>query len=132
MSPQSPRTLLWVDDEPNLLKSYRRTLRTEPYTVLTAQSGAEALALIQQQKVQVVISDYRMPQMNGIELLAEIKRIDPRIVRVILSGYADEASIEAALRNGGIWRYLLKPIDNPDLLAQVREMFSHYGNGAPD
>ena len=119
-------TLLFVDDEPNLLRSYQRALRGSEYEVRTAGSGSEALALLKTHPVHVVISDYRMPGMTGIEFLKQVKQLQPKAVRVILSGYADEASIEEAIQHGEVMMYLLKPMDNELLREKVAQFFRIY------
>ena len=114
--------ILCVDDEPNVLRSYKRALRNEGYEVLFANNGQEALSIVKNSPVDIVISDFRMPEMNGIELLQEIRKLDSRVVCAILSGFADEATVQQALRSGQISKFLLKPIDNNDLKNEIRDL----------
>jgi YesN/AraC family two-component response regulator len=118
--------ILLVDDEPNILKSYVRALRGEPYTVFTATSGEAALHLLRDTQIQVVISDFRMPGMNGVEFLLASKKENPKMIRAVLSGYADESAVEAAMQNGDISKYLLKPIENHDLKIEIKKLIDLY------
>jgi response regulator RpfG family c-di-GMP phosphodiesterase len=108
--------VLCVDDEPNILNALRRLLRTEGYHVLTAGSGPEALALLEQTPVDVVISDMRMPEMDGVRLLAEVKTRAPETARILLTAHADVGATIAAINEGEIYRYIAKPWDDTLLL----------------
>jgi YesN/AraC family two-component response regulator len=108
-------TILCVDDEPEVLEGLRRTLRREPYRLLTATSAGEALHLIATESVDVIVSDIDMPGTNGLELVARIRREHPEIVRLLLTG---DASLEAALNainQGEVHRFLTKPWDKDQL-----------------
>lgn len=120
-APQPAATLLLVDDEANILSSLRRLFRPEGYRVLTAESGDEALELIAAEPVDMVVSDMRMPGMNGAQLLARIREAYPDTVRILLTGYADIASTIDAINKGEIYRYVAKPWDDNDLRLLVRE-----------
>ena len=98
--------VLCVDDEPSILSSLRRVFLDEPWDLRFAGSGAEGLELIERHGADVVLSDYRMPGMNGVEFLKKVKEIHPDCVRVVLSGYADVATILSALNEGEIYRFL--------------------------
>ena len=87
------RSVLCVDDEVNVLRSLRRLLMSEDYELLTASSASEALTLLEERNVQVVISDQRMPESSGVELLQVVKQRHPASVRVVLSAYTDLGSI---------------------------------------
>ncbi|HEV7801040.1 MAG TPA: HD domain-containing phosphohydrolase, partial [Burkholderiales bacterium] len=112
---QSTFTVLCVDDESNILNALRRLLRPRGYRVLTAESGAEGLSLIEGERVDLVLSDMRMPEMNGAHFLEQVKARSPDTVRILLTGYADLASTVAAVNNGGIYRYIAKPWDDTAL-----------------
>jgi diguanylate cyclase (GGDEF)-like protein len=116
-------TLLIVDDEVNILNALRRLLRRENYNVLIADSPRAAFELLAQHRVQVIISDQRMPEMNGTEFLARVKQIYPDTVRIILSGYTDLASLTDAINRGAIYRFLVKPWNDDELRVQIREAF---------
>lgn len=117
--------VLCVDDEPNVLRSYNRALRNEEYGVLFASSGKEALEVLRANSdIRVLITDFRMAGMTGVELVHEVLKHDSKIICAILSGYADESTIQKALDTGQIDRFLLKPIDNEELKRQIRELLS--------
>jgi len=117
----SPWTILCVDDEPNILSSLRRALRNPRYRVLTAPGGEEALALMEAAPVDLVISDMRMPGMDGARLLGQIRRRWPRTMRILLTGYADVDSTVAAINEGQIYRYVNKPWDDGELQVTVAQ-----------
>ncbi len=114
-------TVLFVDDEPNILRAIKRALFSMNITLLLAESGAKALELMEQQDVHVVISDMKMPQMSGAELLEQIANKYPNTFRVVLTGYADIESTIRAVNQGKIHRYLQKPWDNKELVSVVEE-----------
>ncbi|WP_131111111.1 EAL domain-containing protein [Sulfuricystis thermophila] len=116
-------TLLLLDDEPNILNALRRLLRREGYRILATTSPQEAFELLAQHRVQVIISDQRMPEMSGTEFLSRVKQIYPDTVRIVLSGYTDLQSITEAINRGAIYRFLVKPWDDEELRQQVREAF---------
>ncbi|NHZ81233.1 response regulator [Massilia sp. CCM 8695] len=116
----APATVLCVDDEPNILSSLRRLFRPEGYRVLVAESGAAGLAILEQEKVDLVISDMRMPEMDGAKFLEHVRQRWPDTVRLLLTGYSDVSSILAAINRGEIYRYITKPWDDNDILLVVR------------
>ena len=125
-SPQISRILLLVDDEANIISALRRTLRVDGYTILTAKSGEEGLALLEKQEVGVIISDQRMPHMTGSEFLHWVKKLYPKTIRVMLSGYTELESVTSAINEGAIFKYLTKPWDDVLLRHNIREAFQHY------
>ncbi|NML28083.1 HD domain-containing phosphohydrolase [Zoogloea dura] len=114
-------TLLCVDDEANILSSLRRLFRPHGYTVLIATGGAEGLEILDKQPVDLIISDMRMPGMDGAAFLAEARQRHPDTVRLLLTGYADMDSTIAAINAGQIARYIAKPWNDQDVLLTVRE-----------
>lgn len=114
-------TLLLVDDEPSILSALRRLLRPTGYTIITATSGAEALTLLASQPVALVISDMRMPHMDGAQFLEKVRQQWPQTVRILLTGYAEIGSTIDAINRGEIYRYIAKPWDDHDLLLVVRQ-----------
>lgn len=102
-------TVLFVDDEENILKSIQRGLFEEPYKKRYANSGAEALEIIGQEPISVLVTDMRMPEMDGLSLLKIVAEKNPRIVRIILTGYAQISTLISAINSGQIFRYLTKP-----------------------
>src|SRR5205085_10841172 len=114
-------SVLAVDDEPNIVSALRRTLRPRGFTVHTALGGAEGLALLAQQPVDVVISDMRMPEMTGARFLQHARAVQPEAVRILLTGYSDIASTIEAVNNGEIFRYLSKPWEDDVLLSVLHD-----------
>ncbi len=116
-------TLLIVDDEENILAALRRLLRREGYRVLTASSGKEGLDLLAVNRVQVIISDQRMPGMSGTEFLSIAKELYPDTIRMILSGYADLTAVTDSVNQGEVYKFMTKPWDDSSLRAIIREAF---------
>lgn len=110
--------VLFVDDEQRILTSMKMLFRRE-YQVFTCNSGAEALDLLKQQKVDVIVSDQRMPKMTGIELLRGVRDIQPQAIRLLLTGYADLNAIIGSINEGEIFRFVSKPWSNEDLKATL-------------
>ncbi|MGE5468075.1 MAG: EAL domain-containing protein [Ignavibacteria bacterium] len=124
------RTLLLVDSDPGVLAALRRLFRREGYTLLTATGGVEALDLLAAHGAAVVISDARMPVMNGAEFLGKVREIHPDTVRIILSGYTDLEAVTDAVNRGEIFKFLTKPWADQELLEAVRDAFRlHEGRG---
>lgn len=117
----TPITILCVDDQANILSSLRRLFRNTDYEVLLATSAAEGLELLQQQPVNLVISDMRMPEMDGAQFLEIVRERWPETIRILLTGYADVSSTIAAINRGEIYRYLCKPWEDHEVLLTVRE-----------
>lgn len=119
-TPESANVLL-VDDEENILRSLQRVLRREPWNLTTATSGEEALALLANDKFDLIISDARMPGMDGPTLLSEIRNKYPNTIRILLTGYADITSTVKAINDGQIYRYISKPWDDDELRVTIRQ-----------
>ena len=113
-------TILCVDDEKPILSSLRRLFRRAGYNVLLANSGREALEVLAKESVDLLISDMRMPEMTGAELLAQVAQQWPDTVRILLTGYADIESSIAAINEGKIYRYVSKPWDDNDMSLLVQ------------
>lgn len=114
-------TVLCVDDEPNVLSALSRLFRANGMAVRVADSGAAGITLLEASAADVVISDMRMPGMNGAEFLQAVCKRWPDTVRILLTGQADAANIIEAVNQGEISRYIAKPWDDDELIAQVRE-----------
>ncbi len=114
--------LMVVDDEEGVRRSLKRVLERDGYRIVLAKNGEEALSIIRSdgKDIETVISDYRMPGMDGLETLIEIGRMNPEITRIMLTGYATMASAIEAV-NEGIDGFLTKPFGNDELRAKVRE-----------
>ena len=113
-------SLLLVDDEPNILSSLRRLFRPRGYKVFTAESGAAGLAILEKEEIDLVISDMRMPEMDGAQFLEKVRERWPETIRLLLTGYSDITSILAAINRGEIYRYITKPWDDNDIQLVVR------------
>lgn len=112
--------ILCVDDEHNVLRSLERIFIDDDYEILTAGSGEEGLSLLAETPgVQVVISDYRMPGMNGIDFLKEVCNRWPDTVRIVLSGYADTAAVVSAINEGQIYKFIPKPWNDDELRVNI-------------
>lgn len=114
-------TVLFVDDEPNILRALKRALFKFNINMLLAESGQKALELLSENTVHVVVSDMKMPHMSGAELLEQVARLYPHTFRVVLTGFADIDSTIKAVNQGKIHRYLQKPWDNQELLNTLEE-----------
>lgn len=120
-SATKPATLLFVDDEPNILSALRRLFRPLGYKIHTAGGGAEGLALLEQEPVDLVISDMRMPSMDGAQFLEQVRQKWPDTMRILLTGYADVSSTIAAINKGEIFRYVAKPWNDDDIVLLVKQ-----------
>lgn len=116
-----PPTILCVDDEPNILSSLRRLFRAKGFQVRIAEGGKAGLALLETESVDLVISDMRMPEMDGAQFLEHVRARWPDTVRLLLTGYSDITSIIDAINRGEIYRYITKPWDDNDIVLIVRQ-----------
>ena len=122
----SDSKVLFVDDEENILTSCQRLLRKESFEVLTCSNPEEALKLFDQHTFAVVVSDHRMPQMEGTVFLAKVRELAPATIRLILTGYADMKSAVDAINKGAVARFLTKPWNDDDLRMNVRQAVNQY------
>lgn len=120
------KTVLFVDDESNILNSLKRLLRHEEYNLITASSAQEGLQVLREKSIDLVVSDQRMPEVPGNEFLQTVKEQYPETVRVILSGYADINVILDAVNKGEIYRFLTKPWNDEELKVVLRQCLAHY------
>jgi putative nucleotidyltransferase with HDIG domain len=121
----SPHTVLFVDDEVNILKALQRLLRSEPLQVVCASRGPEALELLEKTPAQVVVSDQRMPEMCGVDFLAQVRERWPDVVRMMLTGYTEMDVAVEAINRGEIYRLITKPWNDDELRATIRQAFDH-------
>jgi len=124
-APEPPPSLLFVDDEPNILNALRRLFHGKGYRLLLADGGAAALETLEREAVDLVISDMRMPGMDGARFLEQVRARWPAVVRILLTGYADIGSTIAAINRGEIYRYIAKPWDDNDIVLIVRDALAH-------
>ena len=126
MANYSEITILFVDDESFILSSINRFLRKETYNKLFAKNGLEALELIRQNNVSIVVSDLRMPEMNGLELISAVKKQNPDILRLILSGFQDIDPIIESINTGEVFRFIPKPVDPPAFKEILNDAIDYY------
>jgi CheY-like chemotaxis protein len=119
------RTLLLVDDEPNILSALKRQLRGTGLRILTAPGGREGLALLESESIDVIVSDQRMPGMTGVEFLRAVKTSHPDTVRIVLSGFTELQSVTDAVNEGAIYKFLTKPWDDTQLRGHILEAVQH-------
>ena len=119
-------TVLFVDDEVNILRALQRMFRSEPVSLLTASTPEQALTLVEREDVHVVVTDQRMPEMTGVDLLASIRERNPQIVRMLMTGYTEMDIAVDAINRGEIFRLITKPWHDEELKATLRQAFDHY------
>lgn len=117
--------IMIVDDEPANLRLLERLFRQD-YKVVTAGSGEEALELLAEHDMALLITDQRMPNMSGLELLKQTAELRPHMVRMILTGYTDVGTLVEALNSGLVYQYLTKPWSNEELRLTVTRALEHY------
>ncbi|AOE83179.1 EAL domain-containing protein [Pseudomonas sp. TCU-HL1] len=122
----SAQTLLLLDDEDNILRALTRVLRRDGYQILTATRAQDAFAQLAKHDIQVILSDQRMPGMNGTEFLSRVKDLYPDTIRIVLSGYTDLKSVTDAINQGAIYQFLTKPWDDDQLRAVIAQAFLHH------
>jgi len=121
------KTILFVDDENKVLMSLRRGLLDEPYNILLAQSGKEALEILRENEVHVIVTDMRMPEMGGLELLRIAKKQYPHIVRMVLSGYMQVTTLLTAINQGEVFKFIPKPWKmEEEFKPAIREAVRYY------
>jgi signal transduction histidine kinase len=118
-------TVLVIDDEAQIVKSIINALRLD-YRVLGTTSAAEAIEILRREQVNVVMSDQRMPEMTGVELLQRIGREQPDAIRLLFTGYADISAVIDAINKGSVYRYITKPWDPDELQTVIRDACAHY------
>lgn len=122
-----PIKILCVDDERNVLRALERIFLDDDYEIVLAGSGEEGLKIMEESgPFQVVISDYRMPVMNGVEFLKEVYSRWNETVRIVLSGYADASAIVSAINEGHIYRFIPKPWNDDELRVTIQNCLERY------
>ena len=123
---EAQRTVLFVDDEVNILKAFQRLFRNEPWKVLTASRAREALDLLGNEPAQVVVTDQRMPEMSGVDLLSAVRERHPDVVRMMLTGYTEINVAVDAINRGAIYRLITKPWNDEELKATIRQAIEQW------
>jgi response regulator RpfG family c-di-GMP phosphodiesterase len=118
-------TVLYVDDEENNLVSFKATFRFK-YKIFTAISGSEYIDIVKKNQIDVIVTDQRMPEMTGVELLEEIINIDPEPMRILLTGYTDMGAVIDAVNKGKIFHYLNKPWSEEELDETINRAYDIY------
>jgi len=122
----APYKILFVDDEPNILSAIKRIFRQENYQIFTAVGGQEALEILADDSCHVVISDFKMPKMNGGELLRTVKKLYPDMIRIMLTGHADADAVMSAIKEGAVYKFILKPWNDDDLRVTIGLALEQY------
>ncbi|MCJ7602312.1 MAG: response regulator [Desulfobulbaceae bacterium] len=119
--------ILCVDDEPNVLRALKRLFIDEDYEIITAESGEDGLAILEKEyPVQLIISDYRMPVMDGVDFFKMVCEKWPKTIRIVLSGYAYTAAIVAAINEGQIYKFIAKPWDDIEIKVTIAKALEVY------
>lgn len=118
--------IIFVDDEISVLKSLNRLFMDEPYETLIFNKPDDALKKIEELLPAVVISDQRMPEMKGTDLLQRVREISPETIRIILTGYADTNAAIAAINDGNVFRFISKPWENDEIKTTIRQAVEHH------
>ncbi|MCD4736963.1 MAG: histidine kinase [Bacteroidales bacterium] len=119
-------TILYVDDEVHNLISFNATFRRD-YRVLTAQSGKEGLKVLEENDVQLVLSDQRMPAMTGVQFLEKVRHQYPETIRMIITGFSDIDAVIGAINRGGIYKYITKPWDEREMMITIKNARQLFG-----
>ncbi|SDH55003.1 MULTISPECIES: EAL domain-containing protein [unclassified Duganella] len=120
---QKRRRLLLVDDEANIISALKRLLRPDGYEIHSANSGEQGLEMLAQQPVDVIISDQRMPGLNGADFLRQARILRPDTIRIMLSGYTELQSVTDAVNEGAIYKFLTKPWNDEQLRTHLADAF---------
>ena len=121
--------ILIVDDEPDVLFSLKGLLRHE-FQLHTAESGDEALQILREHPIHVIMTDQRMPGMTGTELMLQARADFPEAVRIVFTGYADIKAVVDAINSGGLYKYITKPWDPDELIATLHRAAKRYEEDA--
>ncbi len=125
MSKTKKHPILLVDDEPEILYSLQGLLRRE-FELYTAESGSQALEILRQHPIHVIMSDQRMPEMTGVQLMHRVKTEHPEAIRIVFTGYADIRAVVEAINNVGLYRYITKPWDPDELIEVLHQAAARY------
>lgn len=129
MSAARKHPILLVDDEPEILFSLQGLLRRD-FELHIAESGRQALEILQSREIHVLMSDQRMPEMTGVQLMHLVKDAHPSVIRIIFTGYADIRAVIDAINNVGLYRYITKPWDPDELIEVLHQAAARYDDVA--
>lgn len=118
--------VIFLDDEESILDGIQRLFIKEPYGVFTTANVEKARQALRQQHVKVVVSDQRMPEIQGVDFLQEVKVYDSRIVRILFTGYTDFVAAKEAINLGDVYKFINKPWKTAELLAAIRQAIEYY------
>jgi len=117
--------ILFVDDDRNILDSFERSFKKEGFQIFTALSGEEGLKVVHENEIALVVSDYSMPKMNGIEFLNRVKELSPSTIRIILTGCTDLKAAIEAINQGEVYRFINKPINKDELKLTINQSLAY-------
>ena len=117
--------VLFVDDEPAVVHAIRRALRHETYEIISAESGPEALQILETKSVDVIVTDEMMPGMSGSDFIAIVRRRFPDTIVMLLTGHADIAMVIRAINVGEVYRFFTKPFDPMELAINIRQAMQY-------
>jgi type II secretory ATPase GspE/PulE/Tfp pilus assembly ATPase PilB-like protein len=126
VAPTTPYQLLLVDDEPGILAALRRVFQRENYKLHFARNGVEAIKILASQDIHLIISDFMMPEMNGSELLIKVRERWPATIRIMLTGHANTEAVMGSIRDGAVYRFILKPWNDDDLRLTIALALEQY------
>ena len=118
--------VLFLDDEESILDGIQRLFNKEPYGIITTTSPDQAKEILDKEKIKVLVSDQRMPQIQGVKFLKEIKQSHPDAIRILFTGYTDFSAAEEAINVGEVYRFISKPWKIAELLSTIRQCIEHY------
>jgi signal transduction histidine kinase len=118
--------VLFLDDEESIVEGMERLFIREPYGIFATSSVAKAREMLAKEKIKVVVSDYRMPEISGVKFLREVKELYPEMVKILFTGYTDFSAAEEAINVGEVYRFVSKPWKTAELLSTIRQCIEHY------
>ena len=118
--------VLFIDDEESIIDGVQRLFMREPYAIFATTSPDKAREALAKEKIKVVVSDYRMPEISGVKFLREVKDLYPDKVKILFTGYTDFSAAEEAINVGEVYRFISKPWKTAELLSTIRQCIEHY------
>ncbi|WP_144985599.1 HD domain-containing phosphohydrolase [Gimesia aquarii] len=118
--------ILFIDDEPHILKAFARLFRKDSFDIITTSSPTEVCELVQNDEFALIVSDQRMPELEGTKLLEQVRELSPDTIRIILTGYADKEAAIEAINQGSVYRFLTKPWNDLELRNEIKRAIDEY------